>query len=91
MVTPFGTVFDIGFLHYHNAARCNAFGYFRRVVVWLGVVVSTEWKKADFDQFRALYCYQWCGVCICGGYGEEREGMGGKGRRNTLTGCYYLI
>ena len=52
----------------------HAFGCFRRVVVWLGVVVSTEWKKADFDQFRALYRYQWGGVCICGGYGEEGEG-----------------
>ena len=45
-------------------------------MVWLGVVVSTEWKNADFDQFRALYCYQWGGVCICGG----RGGKGGVGR-----------
>ena len=50
--------------------------------MWLGVVVSKEWKKADFDQLRVLYRYRWCGVCICGGYGEEREGMGGRKKKH---------
>ena len=55
--------------------------------MWLGVVVSTEWKKADFDQLRVLYRYRWCGVCICGGYGEEREGVGVEGEETPSPGA----
>jgi len=55
--------------------------------VWLGVVVSTEWKKADFDQFRALYRYQWGGVCICGGAGKKGRGWAGKEEETPSPGA----
>ena len=51
-------------------------------MVWFSVVVSTEWKNTDFNQFRALYRYRWGGVCICGGYGEEGEGKERAGKED---------
>ena len=62
--------------------RCNAFGYFGRVVVWVGVIVSKEWKRADFGYSKAFKGCRLIGLV----YREENTNGGeGDGRREEET------
>lgn len=49
---------------------------------WLGVVVSKEWKKADFDHFRAFYGYCLIGLRCGHVVRRVRRGMGGGTKKH---------